>query len=249
MIKLTKKNRAEILQHAAADAPNEACGLLVMAGRKQVYLECDNVAAAPHETFEIDAYDWMSAADSGEIVAVVHSHPMGGHYLSGADRQTHARSDLPWLLVAEGEIHQYRACPHLRGRVFDYGKADCGTLVRDAFMLAGIDLPDHARTEIAADAAGDYWRQHLTACGFKRVSDGLLQAGDVILTAHGEYPDHASVYLGGGEILHHAYGQLSRREPYRDYWQDHTHSVWRLPQWRPEMMQAISNDLAHAVAL
>ena len=246
MITLTKKNRAEILQHAAADAPNEACGLLVMAGRKQVYLECDNVAAAPHETFEIDAYDWMSAADLGEIVAVVHSHPMGGHYLSGADRQTHARSDLPWLLVAGGEIQQYRACPHLRGRVFDYGKADCGTLVRDAFMLAGLDLPDHARTEIDADAATDGWRQHLAACGFRQVSDGLLP-GDVILTAWQGHANHAAFYLGNGEMLHHAYNQLSRREPYNDYWQSQTHSVWRLPAWRPEMIQAIENDLIHAV--
>ena len=248
MIKLTKKTQAEILQHAAADAPNEACGLLVMAGRKQVYLECDNVAAAAHETFEIDAYDWMSAADLGEIVAVVHSHPMGGRYLSGADRQTHARSDLPWLLVADGEIHPYRACPHLRGRVFDYGKADCGALVRDAFMLAGIDLPDHGRTQIDADASGGYLQAHTAACGFKQVADGLLP-GDVILTDIGGDAHHAALYLGGGEILHHAYNQLSRREPYSDYWQSHTHSVWRHPQWLPERMQAIENDLIHAVAL
>ena len=248
MIKLTKKTQQAILQHAADCAPKECCGLLVADGRKQIYLPFENHAENSAECFVIMADDWMAADRQGEIMAVVHSHPGGSVYLSGADREFQVVTGLPWLLAAAGEIRQYRACPHLRGRVFEYGKADCGTLVRDAFMLAGLDLPDHVRTEILADAANDCWQQHLTACGFQRVSDGL-EAGDVILTTRVKHPEHAALYLGDGEILHHAYGNLSRREPYRDYWKDHTHSVWRLPQWRPEMMQAIHNDLVHAVAL
>lgn len=175
------------------------------------------------------------------------SHPMGGHYLSGADRQTHARSDLPWLLVAGGEIRHYRACPHLRGRVFDYGKADCGTPGARCFYAGrlGFARPCAHRNRCRCG------NRRLAAAfggvrGFRQVSDGLLP-GDVILTAWQGHANHAAFYLGNGEMLHHAYNQLSRREPYNDYRQSQTHSVRRLPAWRPEMIQAIENDLIHAV--
>lgn len=154
-------------------------------------------------------------------------------------------SGVDWVLVVGSEVKIFRCCPHLRGRLFDYGKADCGTLVRDAFMLAGIDLPDHARTEMDADAAAGYWEKHLEAIGFKRVPDiADLQPGDVVLTALGGQANHAAFYLGNGEILHHAYNHLSRREPYNGYWRDCTHSIWRCPDWQLEMIRAVENDLA-----
>ena len=77
-----------------------------------------------------------------------------------------------------------------------------------------------------------------------RVSDGL-EGGDVVLTAYGGHANHAALYLGGGEILHHAYNQLSRREVYNQWWQERTHSVWRHPEFEPAMMRAVENDLLH----
>ena len=95
-----------------------------------------------------------------------------------------------------------------------------------------------------ADAAAGYWQNHLDAIGFKRVLTASdMQPGDVLLTALGGVVNHAAFYLGDGQILHHAYDYLSRREPYNGYWRDCTHSVWRFPQWQPEMMQAVENDL------
>ncbi len=247
MIKLTKKTRTAILQHAEAAAPNESCGFVVMQGQKQIYRPCDNVAARPSESFEIDARDWLLAANDGcEIVAVVHSHPEGGRYLSADDRRFHAGGDLPWLLVADGEVYLYKPVPRLRGRVFEYGVADCSALLLDAYHLAGIDMPDHARTDIDADAAAGYLLAHAAAVGLVQVFDDL-QPGDVLLTSHRGQVSHVALYIGNGEILHHAYDQLSRREPYGAYWRNQTHSVWRHPQWRAEMLQAILNDLDWAL--
>ncbi|RPD90363.1 alkaline phosphatase, partial [Neisseria weixii] len=233
--------------HTTESAPREACGLVVLVGRAQIFVPCENISESPADSFEISPDDWIRAEQQGEIVAVVHSHPYGEPYLSGADRQIHARPGLPWVLAVNDELKVFRSCPHLRGRVFDYGRADCGTLVRDALMLAGLDLPDHRRTDMDADAAADYWQQHLTACGFAKVPAGLsdVSAGDVILTAYGGHANHAALYLGGGMMLHHAYNRLSCREPYSRYWQEFTHSVWRHKDWRPEMLQAIENDLIH----
>lgn len=247
MIKLTKAVETAIFTAAQDAMPSEMCGYVVKDGRKQHFYLAKNIAEHPQETFEIDADDWIEAEKIGEIVAVVHSHPNNEPYLSGADRQVHRQSGLTWLLVTNGQIKQFRACPHLRGRVFEYGKADCGTLVRDALMLAGLDFNDHQRTDIDKDAEAGYWQQHLIACGAKRVLEGLqdIQVGDVILTALGGHVHHAVFYLGNGEILHHAYNQLSRREPFNQFWQDCTHSVWRHPDWQPEMIEAIYHDLLH----
>lgn len=250
-MKLNKKITAEILNAAEKAKPREMCGFIVQSGRKLVFIQAENLAENPDEFFEISPESFIAAEEAGEILAVVHSHPNGEPYLSGADRQAHSRQSYDWVLVTQGRLKTFRPCRHLRGRVFDYGSADCGSLVRDAFMLAGLDLPDHQRTDMDADAAADYWQQHLIACGFAKVPDGLrdISAGDVILTALGGNANHAALYLGNGEILHHAYDQLSRREPFGSFWQGATHSVWRHADFEPAMMEAVFNDLEHAEGL
>ena len=240
-MKLTKQTQADILKHAQQAAPNESCGFVVLTGRKQTYHPCENVATLPQDTFEIPADAWIGL--DGEIVAVVHSHPRNEPYLSAADRKSQHQSELPWALATSGEVKLFRFAPLLRGRVFAYGTADCFTLVRDAFMLCGIEFRDHPRTDMDADAAAGSFEQNLPDGGFIQVHDGL-QAGDVVLTAQNGVANHAAVYLGNGEMLHHAYDQLSRVEPYSKYWQRVTHSVWRHKQWRPEMLEAIKNDIA-----
>ncbi len=64
------------------------------------------------------------------------------HWLSEADRRLQVQSDLPWWLVCRGAIHKFRCVPHLTGRRFEHGVTDCYTLFRDAYHLAGIEMPD-----------------------------------------------------------------------------------------------------------
>ena len=240
-MKLTKQTQSNILKHAQEAAPNESCGFVVLTGRKQSYHSCENVATLPQDTFEIPADAWIGL--EGEIVAVVHNHPRNEPYLSAADRKSQHQSELPWALATDGAVKLFRFAPLLRGRVFAYGTADCFTLVRDAFMLCGIEFRDHPRTDMDADAAAGSFEQNLPDGGFLRVQDGL-QAGDVVLTAQNGVANHAALYLGGGEMLHHAFDHLSRVEPYSKYWQRMTHSVWRHKNWRPEMLEAIKNDIS-----
>ena len=96
--------------------------------------------------------DWLQAEMQGEIVALVHSHPGGLPWLSEADRRLQVQSDLPWWLVCRGTIHKFRCVPHLTGRRFEHGVTDCYTLFRDAYHLAGIEMPDFHR--------GDDWWRH-----------------------------------------------------------------------------------------
>lgn len=248
MIEIPDCEEDGILCLAQLVAPDELCGFVVLHKERLRFLVASNVAENPQESFEIGNADWRVAESRGEIVAIVHSHPNGEPFLSGADRQMQIQTGLPWILAVGGRLKQFRCCPHLRGRVFEYGKADCGALIRDAFMLMGVDLPDHKRGDIDDDAEHEYLRKHFERVGFVRVSDGL-RGGDVILTSYGGHANHAALYLGDGQILHHAYNQLSRREPFNQWWSERIDSVWRLPEFKPEMLQAVENDLLHSVDL
>ena len=191
--------------------------------------------------------DWLQAEMQGEIVALVHSHPGGLPWLSEADRRLQVQSDLPWWLVCRGAIHKFRCVPHLSGRRFEHGVTDCYTLFRDAYHLAGIEMPNFHRGD-------DWWRHgqnlyldNMEATGFYRVALTEAQPGDVLLCCFGSsVPNHAAIYCGDGELLHHIPEQLSKRERYTDKWQRRTHSLWRHRAWRASAFTGIYNDLVAA---
>ncbi len=124
-----------------------------------------------------------------------------------------------------GTIHKFRCVPHLTGRRFEHGVTDCYTLFRDAYHLAGIEMPDFHRGD-------DWWRHgqnlyldNLEATGLYQVPLSSAQPGDVLLCCFGSsVPNHAAIYCGDGELLHHIPEQLSKRERYTDKWQRRTHS-------------------------
>ena len=68
--------RRALLEHARAEAPNEACGLVALRdGVAERYLPADNAAASPHR-FELrprDPEDFF-LVDEGFELAVFHSH-------------------------------------------------------------------------------------------------------------------------------------------------------------------------------
>ena len=69
--------RRALEEHAAAEAPNEACGLLALrAGVAERYIPCINEAASPFR-FELKPHDPMDLflEDEGYELAVFHSHP------------------------------------------------------------------------------------------------------------------------------------------------------------------------------
>lgn len=69
--------RAELLAHARAEAPNEACGLVAFRdGVAERYLPADNALESPYR-FELrprDPADFF-LEDEGYELAVFHSHP------------------------------------------------------------------------------------------------------------------------------------------------------------------------------
>ena len=93
--------RAELQAHARAEAPNEACGLVVLRdGKAERYIPGENAVASPYR-FELrtEPENWF-LEDEGYELAVFHSHPSSPPKPSRADLE---RAGLwaarPWLIL------------------------------------------------------------------------------------------------------------------------------------------------------
>ena len=68
--------RSALAEHAREDAPNEACGLIVLRdGRAERYVRGRNTLASPYRyQLDVDPEVWF-LEDDGYELAVFHSHP------------------------------------------------------------------------------------------------------------------------------------------------------------------------------
>jgi [CysO sulfur-carrier protein]-S-L-cysteine hydrolase len=105
--------RRELLEHARAEAPNEACGLVAFRdGVAERYLPGENTAASPYR-FQLKPGDPMDffLEDDGFELAVFHSHPETEPRPSRTDLQNIGLwSGRPYLIVsaATGELRGWR---------------------------------------------------------------------------------------------------------------------------------------------
>ena len=217
---------SDIQAHAIADYPNEACGLIVDGD----YRAMENIADEPTEHFRMRSKDWLSAAQAGDIGAVVHSHPDGPDCPSAEDMRRQIATGVPWGIVScngSGALAPFwwgmNAIPPLIGRGFRHGVTDCYALIRDYFRAErGVVLPEFPRDWEWWCEGADLYSEGFPKAGFRRLEDGEAAApGDVFLAqVRAEVPNHGGVLLDGGLALHHLTARLpvdatrlSRREP------------------------------------
>ncbi|HVC88004.1 MAG TPA: M67 family metallopeptidase [Gaiellaceae bacterium] len=104
--------RAELRAHAAEEAPNECCGLLVFSGSTaERYVRGRNKLASPYRyELEIDPGVWF-LEDDGYELAVFHSHPETAPVPSRTDRELAGLwSGRPFLIygLARDELRAWR---------------------------------------------------------------------------------------------------------------------------------------------
>nr|WP_198201109.1 C40 family peptidase [uncultured Gilliamella sp.] len=233
--------KTQIFNHAKQCGEAECCGFVI---DNKIYMPCNNISPTPTETFEISPEDWIKAEEKGEITAVVHSHPYGERILSTADQLFQQKTAVDWWLVCDNQIHKFRYMQPLIGREFKHAKTDCYTLFRDVYHLCGIELPDFDREDDWWHNGQNLYLDLLPKNGFELVEAENLQEGDVIIICLGSStPNHAAIYVGNQQILHHCPNRLSKRDLYGGFWLDYTHSIWRYKKWQLSGFTAILNNM------
>lgn len=224
---------APILRAQAAQAaPHEACGVLT---RARSIIEIPNRATNPSEAFDLGPLCDIESR-TGELIAIWHTHPEDQPPSVEDVKQCRA-TFLPWIIAGPVRVWVIYPEPQpYQGREFAYGIEDCWCTVSDWHAQeAGIFLPWFERP------ADGWWKtagpspyiENARRFGFVAAplcEWGLenLRVGDVILMqVAARRTNHAAVYVGGGSILHHLYGELSRPETFDSRYQQMTTYVAR----------------------
>lgn len=244
---MNETTKAAIASHAIAEYPRECVGLVVLVQGAEIYMPCVNWAATPSEQFVLSAADYALAEDAGEIVALAHSHPGAPARPSVADQAMCEQGGIAlWVIVslgvqADGSIAVDDWCEFgpsgyvapLIGRQFAHGVHDCYAIVRDWYRLErGVELPDfERRDDWWDDGHSSLYLDNYRAAGFADVGVAAeLEPGDVLLMqirSRNGVPNHAGVYLGDGQFLHHMHGRLSGRAVWGGMWAQCLRTVLR----------------------
>lgn len=219
-------------QIAAQAAPREACGVITLTRQ---LVEVMNRSGDPFATFNAGPLHELED-QAGEFVALWHTHP-NDEAPSPADLAGCRATYLPWVIAGPTKLFViYPDAKPYSGVDFEYGTEDCWTRVTDWFaqemhvFLPWFDRPADGWWETAGPSP---YVDNAEAYGFKVMpfkECGLenLHVGDVILMkVAGKRTNHAAVYVGGGGMLHHLYGEISRVDQFCARWQGRATHVCR----------------------
>ena len=210
------------LSHAKIEDPKESVGLLLNVKGKERYYPCNNLSMSSYQCFILDPEDYVRADNTGEITAIIHSHPTTPPTPSQADLVGCENSNLPWHIV-NPKTEQWGYCePNgykapLLGREWVWGVTDCWSLVRDWYREEKqIELKDYQRSMTPEEfLKNPLFEEYATQTGFRELEPNeALQKGDVLLMSilHPTL-NHVAIFLGD-MVLHHLADRLSCREPY-----------------------------------
>ena len=215
----------DALEHAVEEDPRESCGLLIVKKGKEIYFPCQNLATQPTDQFILSPEDWIEAEDQGEIIGVVHSHPVTSPNPSEADKVACEKSNLKWWII-QPNLKKWGYCEPcgykapLIGRKWVWGVTDCWSLVKDWYKEEkNIELKDWDRPITPEEFVDNplfescAWRT-----GFRELRPNeKTMNGDALLMSIGSTGlNHVAIFLDG-DVLHHLTDRLSCREPYSQW--------------------------------
>jgi len=231
---LSTNLKEDILAHAKQESPKESCGLIIVKKGRKKYRRCSNIADLPKECFVLAENDYIKAEEEGEIVAVVHSHPFERAIPSDGDKVACEKSQVPWFII-NPQTEEWGYCepsgfelPYV-GRKFQFGIIDCYSLVRDYYKKEfNLELRDYYRADEFWKKGQSLYEDNFMKEGFQKVSFGKMQKHDLLfMHLEANLPNHAAIYLGEQQILHHVQGRLSSRDVLGEYYIKNTAFVAR----------------------
>ena len=222
---LSQDIKDQILDHAKEETPNECCGLIIIRKGRTKYIRCKNIAELPKHTFVLASDDYIKAEDEGEIVGVAHSHPYEPPIPSDGDKVACEKSGVPWYIVnPQTERWGYYEpsgfeLPYV-GRKFQFGIIDCYTLVRDYFKKEfNLQLRDYYRADEFWKKGQSLYEDNFMKEGFIKIPLDEIKKHDLLfMQLESNLPNHAAIYLGDQQVLHHVQGRLSSRDILGEYY-------------------------------
>ncbi len=212
--------KESFIKYAKEQAPEEACGLLAIIKGKETFWPCKNLAEGKFEFFILDPDDWAECEDTGEIIGVIHSHPVGAAIPSDTDKAACEHLGFPYYIYSIEHDHWeffeptgWKA-PSLIGRKFIWGK-----------YIKYWERPKKIRDFIN----NPEFEFALPKLNFIKQSNNKdIKIGDVLLfqSVTGNL-DHVAVYIGDNMILNHNIKALSCRELFDLRYQQALRGVYR----------------------
>ena len=87
----------------------------------------------------------------------------------------------------------------------------------------GLELRNYPRRDKWWEHGENLYLENFEKEGFRRIPIAELQRGDALLMQLvSPVPNHAAIYLGDQQILHHVQGRLSSRDVYGGYYLKNT---------------------------
>lgn len=230
------KIKMAIFEHANEVYPHECCGVVTQKGRVQKYWRIDNISDDPENHFVMDSVQYAEVEDNGELttIAIVHSHTGDGATTlpSAHDKCVCNEMEVPFVIVSlpEGDLRivEPETIP-LIGRPWALGSYDCWGLIMEWHKEKGIELNDFRKSY-------EWWKPEHGENLYQEnyIKEGFVETGKdpepgdmVIFQLQSEVWNHAGVYIGDNQILHHAFGKLSRTDIYSGWYQQHAKMVCR----------------------
>jgi len=223
--------------YAQEQTPNEACGLLAIIEGKETFWPCKNLAEGKHEFFMLNPDDWVECEDRGEVIGVIHSHPLGAATASETDKAACEHIGFPYFIYSIEHDHWVSInptgwkAPSLIGRRFIWGKYDCWSIVTDWFQeTKNIKIKYWERPKKIKDFVDNpYFDKVLTESNFiKQKTNDNLKVGDVLLfEGEKDSLSHVALYIGDMMILNHSIRALSCRELFGLKYQQTLRGVYR----------------------
>ena len=231
------KNDKDIIQHFLGVYPEEGCGLLLNKRGKLIWVPCENIAEDKENNFEISPKDYIKASLSGDIHAIVHSHPDASAELSEADKTMSNFLQIPFVVFSIPDLEKVEHTPEklrnpLLGREYEFGKRDCYSLVRDYYQQEyDIVLPAIPFIDNWWEKDLNYFDDLFESFGFVEVEEPKIGDG-ILFKIMSNVPNHCGVYIGEGRFMHHAIHRLSCRDSlYSHNWINKVHRYIRCKQF------------------
>lgn len=228
------KIKMAIFEHAKEVYPAECCGVITQKSRVQKYHKLTNIHEPADEGFEPDHVEYAEIVDNHDVIAVVHSHTGDGATTlpSAHDICMCNEFEIPFVIVSlpEGDMRilEPKSMP-LTGRPWSLGSFDCWGLVMAWHKAHGVILNDFRKPY-------EWWKPEHGENLYKEnyIKEGFVETGKdpepgdmIIFQLQAEVWNHAGIYIGDNQILHHAFGKLSKNDIYSGWYQEHAKMICR----------------------